>query len=53
MEGRTLVRESTYPAVASEIVVERTVFLDEDDDVVDGSQCGTSGCRGNYGCSIL
>ncbi len=43
LECRTLVGESTHAAVASEIMVEGTIFLDEDDDVLDVSQFGTNG----------
>ena len=46
LECRTLVGESTYAAVASEIMVEGTIFLDEDDDVLDVSQFGTNGRTG-------
>src|SRR6266436_4543158 len=49
LECRTLVRESTHAAVASEIMVEGTIFLDEDDDVVDVSQFGANGWSGNGG----
>src|SRR5258708_27989484 len=45
-ECRTLVGESTHAAVASEIMVEGTIFLYEDDDVLDVSQFGTNGRTG-------
>ena len=38
LECRTLVGESTHAAVASKIMVERTIFLDKDDDMLDVSQ---------------
>ncbi len=47
LECRTLVGESTHAAVASEIMVEGTIFLDEDDDVLDVSQFGANGWRGS------
>src|SRR5258707_10073172 len=46
LECRTLVGESTCAAVASEIMVEGTIFLDEDDNVLDVSQFGTNGRTG-------
>jgi hypothetical protein len=47
LECRTLVGESTYAAVASEIMVEGTIFLDEDDDVLNVSQFGANRWSGN------
>src|SRR5579859_6361895 len=46
VECQTLVGESTHPAVASEIMVEGTIFLDEDDDVFDVIQFGANGRTG-------
>jgi len=46
LECKTLVGESTDAAVASEIMVEGTIFLDEDDDVLDVSQFRANGWTG-------
>jgi len=35
LKCRTLIGETPHPAVASEVVIERTVFLDQDDHVID------------------
>ena len=45
-ERCTLIGITPDPAVASEVVIERTVFLDQDDDVIDIAQfcaCGRYG----------
>jgi hypothetical protein len=49
MEGQTLVGESTDAAIASEIMVEGTILLDKDDDVLDVSQFGANGWNGTRG----
>src|SRR2546427_13260562 len=49
LECRTLVGESTHAAVASEIMVEGTIFLDEDHHVLNVSQFGANGWSGNGG----
>jgi hypothetical protein len=49
LECRTLFGESTHAAVASEIMVEGTIFLDEDDDVLDVSQFRANGWSGAGG----
>src|SRR5260370_39502926 len=46
LDCQTLVGESTHAAVTSEIMVEGTIFLDEDDDVLDVSKFGTNGRTG-------
>lgn len=46
LEGRTLVGESTHPAITSKIVIEGTILLNEDDDVLDVSYFGAQGCSG-------
>jgi len=43
------VRQSTHAAVASEIMVEGPIFLDENDDVLDVSQFGANGWSGTGG----
>ena len=43
LEGRAFVRKAANAAVASEIVVEGTIFLDKDDDVLDIGKFGTGG----------
>src|SRR5205814_5476726 len=49
LECRTLVGESTDAAVASEIMVEGTIFLDEDHHVLNVSHFGANGWSGNGG----
>ena len=43
LEGRAFVREPANAAVASKIVVERTIFLNKDDDVLDIGKFGAGG----------
>ena len=49
LECWTLFGESTHAAVASEIMVEGPIFLDENDDVLDVSQFGANGWSGTGG----
>jgi hypothetical protein len=49
LECQTLIGESTHTPVASKIMVEGTILLDEDDDVLDVSQFGANGGSGTRG----
>jgi hypothetical protein len=47
IEGGALIGESADAAIAAEVVIERAIFLDEDDDVIDIGDFGArSVCSG-------
>ena len=46
LKCRALIGKTSDPSVASEVVIERTVFLDQDDHVIDIAQFCASGWDG-------
>jgi hypothetical protein len=55
LERRTLIGESTHTAVASKVMIEGTIFLYEDDDMLNVGQLGTNrwGWGGRWGWWIV